>query len=161
MTRFLILSVVVFPLIGNAQVITGIVNAVYDGNTLEVAADNGEAYRVALSGIDCPELPQPYGREAKQFVESRLAYGKVVVQIHGKDRFGNYLGVVRSDGDGDIGMSLLTAGLAWTSEKDPLPELEALRQKAMAGSKGLWQDDDPVPPWIYRRKQTMVQPKSR
>lgn len=138
----------------------GTVSAVYDGNTVELQADTGDSYRIVLYGIDCPELSQPYGPEARALVESRLIGRKVDVQIHGKDRSGNYLAVIDPDGN-DVRIDLLNAGLAWTAERDPLPELELLREKAVAAGRGLWLDDAPVPPWTFRREQTMSRPKSR
>jgi len=55
---------------------------------------------------------------------------------------------------------LLETGLAWTAERDPIQELEAIKEKARAKGKGLWKDQDPTPPWIYRRQQTLTQLKS-
>jgi micrococcal nuclease len=53
----------------------------------------------------------------------------------------------------------LKEGFAWTSEKDPTPELEIHRTEAQQKSKGLWKESNPTPPWTYRRQQTMLAPK--
>lgn len=161
MVGILIFYAAFFPLGASAQGITGIVSSVYDGNTVELQADDRNHYRIILFGIDCPELSQPYGEESKAFVESRLLNRKVEVQFHGKDRHGNYIGVIKTENSDDVRELLLAAGLAWTGERNPAPELESLRKGAVSGSRGLWQDDAPVPPWTYRRNQTMLQPKSR
>jgi micrococcal nuclease len=43
--------------------------------------------RIRLSGIDCPEKGQAFGKRAKQ-AASALAFGKeVTVQTHGYDRY--------------------------------------------------------------------------
>src|SRR5687768_5208844 len=110
--------------------------AVLDGNTVEVLGDDRETYRIVLAGIDSPELTQDYGEKAKQFLESLLMKKKVLVQFLGKDRKGNHLAVVMK-GDVDARVQLLKEGLAWTSEKDPLPDLEAHRATAQAKGIGL------------------------
>lgn len=55
---------------------SGSVVSVLDGDTLEVL--NGHhAERIRLSGIDCPEKGQTYGKKAKQ-AASALVFGKNV-----------------------------------------------------------------------------------
>jgi micrococcal nuclease len=84
----------------------------------------------------------------------------VTVSFKGKDRLGNSLAEVRINGKKDPRLELLKEGLAWTEEKNPLPDLEAQRSWAQSKNKGLWKRDNPTPPWIYRREQTMLQRKS-
>jgi micrococcal nuclease len=139
--------------------IAGKVISVIDGNTIEVVSD-GETYRILLHGIDCPELGQNYGDEAKQRLEKMLLDKTVAVRIEGKDRWGTRLGVIVVNGIEDPRVELLKEGLAWTSERNPVEELEAVKEKARESGKGLWKDENPIPPWIYRRQQTMLQPKS-
>ena len=55
---------------------------------------------------------------------------------------------------------LLEAGLAWTSEKNPIAELEAIKEKSREKGKGLWKEQEPTPPWVFRRQQSMTQFKS-
>ena len=61
---------------------SGSVVSVLDGDTIEVLnGHHGE--RIRLSGIDCPEKGQAYGKRAKQ-AASALAFGKeVTIQTHG------------------------------------------------------------------------------
>lgn len=139
----------------------GKVVAVYDGNTLEIASVENETYRLVLLGIDCPELTQEFGQAAKQFVEARMLGQEVVAVLQGKDRAKNYIGVLLSKDGTDLRWSLLDEGLAWTAEKDPDPVLESRRRVAEEERRGLWQGEAPVPPWIYRRQQSMAEPKSR
>ena len=72
----------------------GTVTSVHDGNTLSVTLNDGEKYSVVLMGIDCPELKQPYGIEAKKLLEGLVLNREIVLEIHGKDRLGNYVGIV-------------------------------------------------------------------
>lgn len=62
---------------------------------------------VRVAAVDCPEvakpgkkLPgQPFGEEAKDFVESKILNRRVQVRLLGRDRYGRVLGNVKfSDG---------------------------------------------------------------
>lgn len=139
--------------------ISGKVIEVIDGNTIEVLAEDKTTYKIVFAGVDSPELTQEYGEKAKQYLEKMLLKQQVRVQFQGKDRKGNYIAVVIKD-KLDPRIELLKEGLAWTSEKDPLPELESIRIKAQQRGKGLWKESNPTPPWIYRRQLSMMQPKS-
>jgi len=139
--------------------ISGKVVAVIDGNTIEVLGDDKETYKIVLAGVDSPELTQEYGEKAKKYLEKILLQKEVAVQLQGKDRKGNHVAVVLK-GDVDPRIELLKEGLAWTAERDPLPELEIHRVSAEEKNKGLWKDENPTPPWIHRRALSMMQPKS-
>jgi len=141
--------------------ITGKVVSVIDGNTVELVTDEKESYKILLFGIDSPELGQSYGDKAHEFLRKIILDKIVNVKIQGKDRWGNRLGIVLIDGIVDPRLELLQAGLAWTAEKNPIQELESIKEKAREKGKGLWKEKDPTPPWTYRREQTMLQPKYR
>ena len=140
--------------------VSGKVVSVIDGNTIEVIGDDNETIKISLLGIDCPELGQEYGDKAKKFMEKLILEKNVTVKLQGKDRWGNYLAIVKVNDRIDPRIELLKEGLAWTAEKNPLPELEEHKEKAREKNKGLWKQENPTPPWIYRREQTMLQPKS-
>jgi endonuclease YncB( thermonuclease family) len=142
------------------EVVSGKVTAVVDGNTLEIVGDNKQQYTIVLAGIDSPELTQEYGEKAKKYLERMALEETVIVQFQGKDRKGNHLAVVLLKGETDLRIELLKEGLAWTSEKNPLPELESHRTKAKEKGKGLWKEENPTPPWAYRRQQSMLEAKS-
>jgi endonuclease YncB( thermonuclease family) len=146
--------------LGAAEEITGKVVSVIDGNTIQIESKERGLQKILLAGIDCPEIAQDFGGEAKLLLEKLVLKKNVLVELKGKDRSGNYLGVVMVDEDDDIRVKLLKAGLAWTAEKNPDVNLEGYRQWAQQKGKGLWKDPAPVAPWIFRRQQTMIQPKS-
>ncbi len=81
-----------------AGIVTGNVTGVLDGDTIEVL-HNSRPDRIRLSGIDCPEKGQAYGKKAKQ-ASSALVFGKnVTLEIHGKDKYGRTLAdVLLTDG---------------------------------------------------------------
>ena len=118
---------------------------VLDGDTIEVL--NGHhADRIRLSGIDCPENGQAYGKKEKQ-AASALIFGKnVTLQIHGKDKYGRMLAdVLLTDGT-NVNHELVKQGWWWWYRKyapgDTL--LEGLEQDAREARKGLWVDPAPI-----------------
>ena len=136
----------------------GKVTKVIDGNTIEITFSNGELYKVLLHGIDCPELGQNFAENAKTFVEKLLLNKNVTVVVRGKDRQGNRMGDISVEGVPDPKRELIRTGLAWTTEQND--ELESLKEHARVQGLGLWSDENPTPPWIYRRQQSMLQSKS-
>jgi micrococcal nuclease len=147
-----------FSLISFAEEIKGKVTSVIDGNTIEILTRDQETYKVLLHGIDSPEPGQHFAEQARNFLENLLLNKSVVIELRGKDRLGNRLGEIHVEGTPDPRHELLKAGLAWTTE--PVAELEELKERARTQGKGLWQDEHPTPPWLYRRQQSMLQAKS-
>jgi len=143
------------------EVLIGKVVEIHDGNTIEILlVQENVSYKIQLAGIDCPEIEQPFGLEAKLLLEKNLIGEKVEVLVEGKNRWGIRQAVVLPKSGEDPRLKLLAEGLAWTSEKDVIPEFESIRIDAKAHHKGLWKSEDPTPPWIFRRQQTMLIPKS-
>ena len=140
--------------------IKGIVTNVIDGNTIEISVGDHEKYKVLLHGIDSPEPGQNYSEQAKRLLSKLLYMKSVTILIHGKDRLGTRMGEILVDGASDPRHTLIKEGLAWTSEKEPIVQLESLKEQARSAGKGLWQEENPIPPWIFRRQQSMLQMKS-
>jgi micrococcal nuclease len=156
---FLLLLIVVSANVLAGEKISGKVKSVIDGNTLEIEDENKEIQIVQLAGIDCPELSQEYGDHAKSFLENLALKKKVTFTVTGKDRWGKQLAIVLINDRVDVRIEILKEGLAWTAERNALQEFETIREEAKEGEKGLWKQSNPTPPWIYRRQQTMLQPK--
>jgi len=137
----------------------GKVVEVIDGNTIEVLTKDDERIKVMLKMADCPEISQEFGEEAMSFTKDLVYKKKVTVEMKGKDRWGNKLAVIKLRNGKILHEELLKNGLAWASDKgaDDLGQLEA---SAKQSKTGLWTAEDPTPPWVYRRKQTMLKPKS-
>jgi micrococcal nuclease len=138
------------PVVQNSQVFTGKCIGVIDGDTVEVLHD-GQAERIRLDGVDCPESGQDFGTRAKQFI-SELAFGKVVTVIEKeKDKYGRTVARILVAGQ-DLSVQLVAAGLAWHykeySDDFVLAKLEI---KAREDMVGLWSIPNPIPPWNYRR----------
>lgn len=139
---------------------TGTVVSVVDGNTLMVKVAD-EELKILLAGIDCPELDQAFGDEARKLVEKLLVGKEVQIDIVGKDRKGIRIATVTLLKNGnDPREELLRQGLAWVEEKNQHPPFVELQTWAREKHRGLWGDDAPTPPWVFRRQQTMTAPKS-
>ena len=131
---------------------TGPVVSVLDGDTIEVL-NNQRPERIRLSGIDCPEKDQAYGKKAKQ-AASALVFGKkVTLKIHGKDKYGRTLADVLLPDASTVNHELVKAGWCWWYRKYAPgdTELELLETEARDAKKGLWADPAPIPPWVYRK----------
>lgn len=138
-----------------AKDVHGKVIAVIDGNTFQVRDQDKRVRKILLTGIDCPELDQEYGPEAKKFLEKMILHKEVTIYDKGKDQFGNPLVEVKIKGVKDPRIELLKEGLAWPDEKNTRTELEYLRESAQLRGKGLWKQNNPTPPWVHRRDQAL------
>jgi micrococcal nuclease len=158
LTFFLLLAA---PAFSKGEILFATVTTVIDGNVFEITGDDNFVQRFSLVGVDCPESGQPYYEKAKALLEKLILNKQVRLEVEGKNRWGHYLAIVTIVKTGlDPRIELLEQGLAWTAEKEPLAELELIRLKAQENSRGLWRDENPTPPWIYRRQQSMLQAKS-
>jgi endonuclease YncB( thermonuclease family) len=114
----------------------------------------GRAEKVKLAGIDCPELRQSFGPNAKTFT-SRLTSGQVVtVRIHGTDEKGNIVGVVVLPDGRSLNRELVAAGLAWQLKDSKNKQVAQLEKEARRAKRGLWADANPIPPWDYRKAKS-------
>ena len=132
---------------------TGKVIAVKDGDSIVVLRDK-EQVEIRLRDIDCPELDQAFGRQAKKKT-SDLCFGKTVtLKATGKDKYDRTLAHVILPNGKELNRELVRSGLAWWyrkySDDKSLGELEADAKK---NRRGLWTDKKPVAPWDWRAAQ--------
>lgn len=148
-----------FASVVHAQVISGRVVAVADGDTLTVLDSSNRQHKIRLSGIDAPESAQAFGARSKQSL-SDLSFGKdVTVETSKVDRYGRRIGKVLHQGI-DINRVQIERGFAWfyvayQSEQSTSDRqlYAAAQQRARNGHFGLWIDSDPIAPWDYRKKR--------
>jgi endonuclease YncB( thermonuclease family) len=136
---------------GAAQPLTGTAVIVHDGDTVSVQTSHG-IVRVRLAGIDCPELAQPRGPEAKAFT-ARLVLGRTVrVESGGTDQYSRVLGRLVVDG-ADVNVALVRAGMAWRYQSPGNDRiLMDAERTARTAHAGIWSDPNPEPPWQWRRE---------
>jgi len=151
MLRRLALCLVIFA-IAWAEDWHGRVVGIHDGDTLELLR-GAKSVKVRLYGIDCPELGQPYGRAAKQRA-AELVFGKTVaVQGTRQDRYGRSVAWITMADGRALNAELVRSGLAWWYRKYAPKQraLALLEEAARDAHRGLWADEDPVPPWLWRK----------
>lgn len=135
---------------------------VSDGDTVVLERlETGEIIRVRLYGVDAPEgrgrnwEPQPYSRIAANFLKDLLPVGaRCGVMDMGYDKYSRTVGGVVSLPDGKIAQEeLLRAGLAWVYPKycPDCRQWKELQKEAREGKRGLWKENNPVPPWKWRK----------
>lgn len=128
-----------------------------DGDTLTLLDATNPQYKIRLAGIDSPEKGQAFGQVCKKSL-SDLAYDRVVeVESSKLDRYGRVIGKVLVDGE-DANLEQIRRGCGWhykrfmneQSLNDRLSYSKA-EKSAKAGRVGLWADNEPVPPWDWRK----------
>ena len=130
---------------------SGTVVEVLEGDYIRVLYQ-GKYVNVRLSDIDCPEVGQPYGREAKRFTAMLSFSGPVKVTVKGVDSEGIKVGeVVMTDAGLNLNQELMKAGLAWWVRKGDAAYGD-LEKTARTGKIGLWKEPNPIPPWEFKKK---------
>ena len=140
----------VHPPLDAQQLLAGHVVAVHDGDTVSIRTSK-TTLRVRLADIDCPEIGQPHGSQAKDFT-SKLIFGHdASIEARGLDQYNRVIGRVTVDGR-DVSEVLVRAGLAWVYSRGPADRaLSEAERDARSRRTGIWADPSPVPPWTWRR----------
>ena len=162
-------AIVVGPLfvLGTARAaaprtLTAKVERVSDGDTMVALTANGTKLRVRLLGVDAPEVPhstkpgQPFGEEARDYLD-HLVGGKMVrVDAFGPDRYKRVLAVIW---DEQINVNLLMVAMGHAEVYRGAPcqahcrELEQAESKARQNRVGMWvQGDNYESPAAFRKR---------
>jgi micrococcal nuclease len=129
--------------------------SVVDGDNIIVAKDT-KLYRVKFMAIECPEIQQDYGIQARQFVTDLLLGKDVKVDSRAIDFDKRLLSTVLID-DKDVGLEITRAGYAWYDDRSHHnPQIAAAEKDARAKHTGLWSMANPVSPWQFRQKMLGV-----
>ena len=126
------------------------VDRVTDGDTIVLM----DRRRVRLHGIDAPERDQPYDDIATAALNYMVGRSVYYVETD-TDRYGRLVAQLYHSKEGyDINASMVCAGYAWWYERYA-PDSRTLNDcqvEAQQTPKGLWEEEDPMPPWEWRRK---------
>jgi micrococcal nuclease len=138
------------------QIIKGKLIGIGDGDTFTLLSENKTQYKIRLNGIDCPEKGQDFGKKAKDFTYRFCAQQVVVAELLSKDKYGRNIANVTVNGV-SLNQALLAQGLAWHYTKYSQDQnLAKLEQEARSKSINIWSVNKPMPPWIYRKRGTLV-----
>ena len=135
--------------------------SVHDGDTItvEAKASDGKtyAYKVRLLYIDAPEIAQPGGTAARDYL-APITGQTISVHWQERDRYGRVLGEI-ADGKttGSLNQGMVASGNAWyyrayppkdTAEKVIYATAEGDAKRAKLG---MWSEANPLPPWEWRK----------
>ncbi|ENN6995558.1 thermonuclease family protein [Salmonella enterica] len=136
-----------------AAEIRGKVIRVLDGDTIDILQDKNPV-RIRLANIDAPEKKQAYGRWSANQLKGLVAAQPVTVTYTQTDRYGRIIGRVFTTNGTEASRFMVQSGAAWVYERynadRALPELQ---REAKMHKRGLWADNQPVPPWEWRHKK--------
>lgn len=138
----------------DAATLTGQVSQVTDGDTLTLRA-RSRPVKVRLVNIDAPEADQAWGFQSKRSLESMVRLETVQVRTRGLDKYQRVLGEVVRVRDGlDVNLEQVRKGMAWAYTRGAArARFEAEERAAREQRIGLWQDNAPVRPGNWRRRQ--------
>ena len=149
--RLFLPLLLIFTLSAQAETLEGKVVKIADGDTLTLLTSSNQQVKVRLAGIDTPERKQPFGNRAKQAL-AKLAFQKqALIEVETKDRYGRTVGVVFVNGQ-NVNAELVKQGMAWVYRKyNKDMDLYELESRAKKEKLELWLDENPIPPWEWRR----------
>jgi micrococcal nuclease len=148
--HFLAFAIAAFPC-ANALAEQGRVVGITDGDTLTVLIDQ-RPIKIRIAQIDAPESGQPFGKAAKQTL-SDLCFNKAAtIALGNLDIYKRTVSDVVCGGV-DVGSHMVSSGHAWAFDRYVKNKnLFVYQQSAKQMQLGLWQDANPIPPWIWRKQ---------
>jgi len=155
MKKILLLFFINVLVFVNSETFDAKVIRVSDGDTIVVILVD-KKIKIRLYGIDAPEKNQDYGNKATKNL-SRYVLNRVVeIDEKAVDRYGRLVAVIYFEGE-NINLKMLFDGLAWAyiqylNKNDKAEYINAERQ-AKEEKRGLWEDNNTIPPWKFRKIQ--------
>jgi micrococcal nuclease len=148
-----ILFLLIIPYTISAQIYTGKIISVKDGDSLELLTEENEIIEIRLAHVDTPEKKQPYGKAAKVFA-ANLVWGHIVTATQtDTDRYKRKICIVEANGR-ILNLELVRAGLAWHFKKYSEDRRYSRAEKiARIRKVGLWKQSKPIAPWDARKRK--------
>lgn len=152
-----IIGVIILLLTGIAlsqerETLQGKVIDVIDGDSIVVLTPENKEVKVRLEHIDAPERNQKFGREATHYLFDKIYGRDVDIVTKGTDRYSRTIASIYWLGE-NLNKALVREGLAWHYKKYSNDEEYAiLEQEARRDKRGLWSQENPTPPWLFRRQ---------
>jgi micrococcal nuclease len=137
---------------------------VIDGDTIKVKnlnhpkTNTSKPLRIRLFGIDAPELSQPHGIESKEWLIKELKSQDITIQmLEDLDYYGRVVAKIFTD-TSYINVSSVIDGKSWVFSKyipneEERTNYEDYQQQAKENKIGLWADENPVEPWVFRKNK--------
>ncbi len=136
---------------------------VVDGDTVRLQGESRRYYTIRLASIDAPEIgrgdrqSQPYSQASRRALDSRILGETLEARCFEIDGYGRDICELIDAGGQSINRWLVSDGWAWANQQyngkymrdSALPQLE---EAARAAGRGLWEQPDPVAPWVWRER---------
>lgn len=131
--------------------LTGRVVGIADGDTVTVLVDK-KTYRIRLASIDAPEKQQAFYTVSKSGLADFIFNREVTISWDEYDRYQRIVGTIFL-GDQNINEAMVRSGFAWWFRRydENAETLKRLEAEARTSERGLWAEQYPVPPWLFRR----------
>jgi endonuclease YncB( thermonuclease family) len=127
-----------------------LVVGISDGDTLTLRCDDATV-KVRLAEVDAPEHGQPWGDRSRQALASLCFQQRAELRKQDVDRYGRTVGRVACGGR-DASQEQVDAGMAWAYIRHLTdPAIASGERAARAERRGLWQDTNPIAPWLWRQ----------
>ena len=125
------------------------ISRVVDGDTVYMK----DGTKVRLHGIDTPERDQPYGKQATRNLDKLIGRTVFVVE-RDTDRYGRLVGTLYTPEGVNVNLQMVCNGSAWWYSRYARNNraMASCQDEAKEAGLGLWADDDPMPPWEWRRR---------
>lgn len=140
---------------------------VIDGDTVVAVNEKGRKYLLRLRAIDCPELSQNLGLEAKRALSAMVLHRWVFVRLHGRDRYRRYIADIWTKEGRHVQSALISQGMAhalpgnWLMALRQLPARLTFKGVNRLGAKKPWEHRK-KPFWVkLLRGQTYWQQRRR
>ena len=137
---------------------------VIDGDTVDVLL-NDRVHRIRLDAIDCPEDGQEWGDMATRGLIKLIGGKWVKLEKHGIDPYGRIIATlfIFSVENGEwinVNERMVMYGHGWVMRiyynhlpKQRKRKLNDLERWARSKKIGLWEKEDPIPPWQWRKNR--------
>lgn len=143
---------------------TAKVQRVVDGDTVHVVDNNGNKFKVRLTGIDAPEQNQAYGLASKDQLKKEIINKWVFLESKPRkgmpytlDRYKRVLAKIILNGT-DINLLQISRGYAWhfkryQNQQSPSDRMtyDQAEKNAKKNRLGLWAEKKPIEPWKWRK----------
>lgn len=156
MRRLLVAFILTLFVVSQAQaaeIISGQVVGVHDGDTLTLLTKDKRQVKIRLSEIDAPEIGQPYGDKSKKTLSDLAFQRSCDATVVTTDKYKRKVASVTCDGK-NVNREMVRAGAAWVyDEYSHSMIIELDENQAQNANRGLWalQDDQRIEPWRWRK----------
>ena len=146
---FLFISLTTF----SQTTFTAKVVGIKDGDTVVVLDSLNNQTTLRLAEVDCPEKNQPFGTKAKQYTSDQIYLKTIKYVVTDTDRYGRSIAMIYYDTDNKyLSAEIIKAGMGWHYKRySTSKELALLEENAKKNKIGLWVDNNPIEPSVWRK----------